>query len=92
MCVLITFAPPGDPSQGPVHISKVGSLNWQAFAVWQWYNYAASRVPAGKEPLRINLDETSLCLFQGDAKGTVLFRKKKKAWTKHASVDETRKF
>ena len=53
-------------------------MNWQACAVWQWYNYAASRVPAGKEPLRINLDETSVCLFQGDAKGTVFFRKKRK--------------
>ena len=46
--------------------------------MWQWYNYAESQVPAGKQTLRINLDETSVCLFQGDAKGTVFFSKKRK--------------
>ena len=40
--------------------------------MWQWFNFAASRVPPLKEPLRINLDETSVCLYQGDAKGTVM--------------------
>lgn len=28
-------------------------------------------------PLRINVDETSVCLFQGGCKGTVMFRKRK---------------
>ena len=51
---------------------------WQACAAWQWYNYAESQVPSGKLPLRINLDETSICLFQGDVKGTVFVSRKRK--------------
>lgn len=40
--------------------------------MWQWWNYAVSRVPAGKDVLKLNLDETSVCLFQGGAKGTLM--------------------
>lgn len=36
----------------------------------------ASRVPVGKRLLRINVDETSVSLWQGQSKGTVLFRKR----------------
>ena len=49
----------------------------QAMAMWQWHNYLESRAAAGKRVLRINLDETSVCLFQGDAKGTVFFTRKR---------------
>ena len=49
----------------------------QAHAVWQWYNCCAARVPRGKQPLRINLDETSVCLFQGGGKGTVALNKRR---------------
>jgi hypothetical protein len=49
----------------------------QAHAVWQWYNCCAARVPAGKRPLRINLDETSVCLFQGGGKGTIAFKRRR---------------
>jgi hypothetical protein len=49
----------------------------QAQAVWQWYNCCAARVPAGKAPLRINMDETSVCLFQGGGKGTVVFKRRR---------------
>ena len=45
--------------------------------MWQWFNFAASQVPPLKEPLRINLDETSVCLYQGDAKGTVMCSRKR---------------
>jgi hypothetical protein len=45
--------------------------------VWQWYNCCSARAPAGKSLLRINLDETSVCLFQGGGRGTVLFNKRK---------------
>ena len=45
--------------------------------MWQWFNFAASRVPPLKEPLRINMDETSVCLYQRDAKGTVMCSKKR---------------
>ena len=49
----------------------------QANAVWQWYNCAAASLPEGRAPLRINLDETSVSLFQGATKGAVFFRKRK---------------
>ena len=34
-------------------------------------------MPAGKVPLRINLDETSICLYQGEGKGTIIADKKR---------------
>ena len=49
----------------------------EAGALWQWWNCAASHVPPGFVLLRINLDETSICLFQGSGKGAVAFRKGK---------------
>ena len=48
----------------------------QASAVRQWWNCAADRASPG-ELLRINLDETSVCLFQGGGKGTVICRKRR---------------
>ena len=47
--------------------------------MWQWWNCAAASMPAGRAPLRINLDETSIALFQGHSKGNVFFRKRKRA-------------
>ena len=35
-----------------------------------------AQVPAGKTALRINMDETSVCLYQGNSKGTVIARKR----------------
>jgi hypothetical protein len=49
----------------------------QATAVWQWLNYDCAQIPAGKTPLRINLDETAICLYQGEAKGTVFASKRR---------------
>ena len=49
----------------------------QAAAAWQWFNYAAAQAPTGSTILRINLDETSVKLFQGDGKGAVFFKKKR---------------
>lgn len=49
----------------------------QAVAAWQWFNHLASRVPAQRSLLRINIDETSVCLFQGTGKGTVFHSKKR---------------
>jgi hypothetical protein len=45
--------------------------------VWQWMNYDCAQIPAGKTPLRINLDETAICLYQGEAKGTVFASKRR---------------
>ena len=50
--------------------------------MWQWWNYCESKVPDGKAVLRINLDETSICLFQGDVTGTVFVPRKRQ----HADV------
>ena len=44
--------------------------------MWQWWNHCLAKVPPGTTALRINLDETSVCLFQGDAKGHVFANKR----------------
>ena len=49
----------------------------QSAAVWQWWSFLKGQVPAGKTILRVNVDETSVCLFQGTAKGTVMATKRK---------------
>ena len=33
-------------------------------AAWQWYKYYEANVPPGKKILRINWDETAICLDQ----------------------------
>ena len=63
------------PKLGPLFGPRVNKI--QAHAVWQWYNFCAARVPSGKAPLRINVDETPVCLFQGGGKGTIVFNKRK---------------
>ena len=45
--------------------------------MWQWFNACARRVPEGKSLLRINMDETSVCLFQGGGKGNIIFKKRR---------------
>ena len=53
-----------------------GLLIAKARAVWQWHNYYVLRkVPPGVSPIRINLDETSIKLFQGEGRGTILVDK-----------------
>ena len=47
----------------------------QAFAAWQWWNFYNAQVAAGKQLLKINLDETSLRLFQGDGRGIIFASK-----------------
>jgi len=47
--------------------------------VWQWYNFVTTDIPAGKTLLRVNIDETSVCFWQGSAKGTVLLKKSRYA-------------
>ena len=50
----------------------------QAAAAWQWFKYAAAQAPTGSTVLRINLDETSVKLFQGDGKGAVFFKEEER--------------
>jgi len=44
-------------------------------AAWQWYNHLEASVPPGKTALRINWDETAICLHQGDKKGNIFLCK-----------------
>ena len=50
----------------------------EAMAAWQWWNFAWSQRPVGKDVVRLNMDETSVCLFPGNAKGTVWAGKRKR--------------
>ena len=49
---------------------------FQAGAVWQWYHATRSAFPDGKPLLLINMDETSVCSFQGFVYGNVVARDK----------------
>ena len=44
-------------------------------AAWQWHNYLCSQVPCGKRVVRLNLDETAICLFQGARFGNLFLSK-----------------
>ena len=48
----------------------------KASSAWQWFNFYCSRVPEGTRILRVNMDETSICAFQGGGKGNVFLSKK----------------
>ena len=43
----------------------------QARAARRWYSYVDTQVPTTKTVLRLSLDETSICLYQGSAKGDI---------------------
>ena len=43
----------------------------KACSVWQWFNYCSKSVPANRRLLRVNLDGTPICFFQGAGKGNV---------------------
>ena len=54
---------------------RIGSdfrVFFEAFASWPWFNYLASKMPAGKKALITNIDETAVCLFQGARRGAIL--------------------
>ncbi len=56
-------------------------LSWvlgEAFAVWNWYNFLVSKKPPTKTVLRVNIDETSVCLWQGSGKGTIAFPRRRR--------------
>ena len=42
--------------------------------MWQWWNYCFSHIPANKKALRVNMDETGVCLFQGHGRGNIFSR------------------
>ena len=47
-------------------------LPFEAFVAWKWFNAVTVYCPPDRKLLRINVDETSICLFQGDTSGTVI--------------------
>ena len=54
---------------------RIGSdfrVFFEAFASWPWFNYLASKVPAGKKALITNIDGTAACLFQVARRGAML--------------------
>ena len=63
----------------------------QAFASWQWANYVFSQVPPGKRVLRVNFDETAICLFQGAGRGNVFLAKTDPA-VQHVPLGKRRTF
>lgn len=64
----------------------------KAFAAWQWYNHLCSEIPSEKKVLRVNLDETAICVFQGDVKGNVLVARKTMSAVQHVSHGVRRRF
>ena len=66
--------------RGVQHNSGMFSLTigfpcWKVLVAWQHYNYLEANVAEGRRILRMNLDETSLCLFQGGGRGNVFISK-----------------
>ena len=47
----------------------------KAAASWRWYNYDSEQAAPTREVLRLNLDETYVCLHQGGSKGNVFITK-----------------
>lgn len=63
--------------------------------MWQWYNYLERETPAARQLLRINLDETAICLHPDAGKGNVFMttrpiyrfeRWKTRAYVTHVAV------
>lgn len=68
--------PPRGPKSRPRPKGPCNAKNIpKAVASWRWWNYLHAQVPCSKTPLRINIDETSVCLSQGKGKGSVFVRK-----------------
>ena len=43
--------------------------------MWQWWNHYCTQVPRGKRLLRVNLDETVICLNQNNGPGNLFLSK-----------------
>ena len=65
------------PGLGLHFFAPRGALCCQAMAAWQWFNSLSRRVSAGRRVLRLNLDETSVCMWQGAGKGTLFHSRKR---------------
>ena len=81
------------PPNATVGLRCVGvvRVRTQAFAAWQWANYSFSQVPPGRRTLRVNFDETAVCLFQGAGRGNVFLRKSDPA-VQHVPIAKRRTY
>jgi hypothetical protein len=59
--------------------------------VWQWFNFYSASAPPGKEILRVNVDETSVCLFQGGHRGNIFVSKRDEP-TERAALNQRRSY
>ena len=50
----------------------------QAQASWRWWNFYEDRISPPRLMLKMNLDETSLCVHQGDLRGALFLRKERR--------------
>ena len=57
------------------HAANFAISDRQARAAWQWWSYCRSQIPPAKTALRVNMDETAICLFQGGGRGNIFVSK-----------------
>ena len=60
-----------------IQITAPNASPTQASTAWRWWNFYAASVPLTKGLLRLNLDETALCLHPGAVPGNVFPSKKR---------------
>ena len=63
-----------------VSVSVIGPFRThiEAMATWQWWNYVSCQFSDSREIIRLNMDETSVCLFPGLRKGAIFIDKKRR--------------
>ena len=76
------FSTPGSLFPYPCHALAPPPLPpFQAFAVWRWSNYLHDQCACrGKQPLLINLDETSVPVVFAHVKGNFMVHNGRRAW------------
>ena len=60
--------------------------------MWRWANFCFSQIPPGVRPLRINFDETAVCLFQGGGPGNLFLSKTDPCAAQHATQAQRRTY
>ena len=64
----------------------------EAIAAWQWWNSCLADVSTGKRVLRINMDETAVCLFQGHGRGNLFLSNTDRAAVQNVPRGKQRMF
>jgi hypothetical protein len=63
----------------------------KVFAAWQWYNYVEQQIEGNADLLRVNLDETSVCMYLGGRKGNVFMSRSEPA-VEHVRLGQRRAY